>query len=59
MKGAGRILNGCQKGLKNITSSYGNHEKNIKFIRSGKMYKNGPRRMMIDDDACNQMPRRY
>ena len=32
----GRILNGCQKGLKNITSSYGDHEKNIKFITSGR-----------------------
>ena len=32
----GRILNGCQKGLQNITSSYGHHEKNIKFITSGR-----------------------
>ena len=33
---SGRILNGCQKGLQNITSSYGHHEKNIKFITSGR-----------------------
>ena len=32
----GRILNGCQKGLQNITSSYGHHEKNIEFITSGR-----------------------
>ena len=31
----GRILNGCRKGLKNITSRYGDHEKNIKFITRG------------------------
>ena len=33
----GRILNGCQKGLQNITSSYGHHEKNIEFITSGRV----------------------
>ena len=32
----GRILNGCEKGSKNITSSYGHHEKNIEFITSGR-----------------------
>ena len=32
----GRILNGCQKGLQNITSSYGHHKKNIEFITSGR-----------------------
>ena len=32
----GRILNGFQKGLQNITSSYGHHEKNIEFITSGR-----------------------
>ena len=30
------ILNGFQKGLQNITSSYGHHEKNIEFITSGR-----------------------
>ena len=32
----GRILNGCEKGSQNITSSYGHHEKNITFITSGR-----------------------
>ena len=32
----GRILNGCQKGSQNITSTYGHHEKNIEFITSGR-----------------------
>ena len=35
-KSIGRILNGCQKGSQNITSSYGHHEKNIEFITSGR-----------------------
>ena len=34
--GIGRILNGCEKGSQNITSSYGHHEKNITFITSGR-----------------------
>ena len=30
------IMHGCQKVLENITSGYGNHEKNIEFITSGR-----------------------
>ena len=31
-KAIGRILNGCEKGSQNITSSYGHHEKILHFV---------------------------
>ena len=34
-RSTGRILNGCQKGSQNITSSYGHHEKNISLRVAG------------------------
>ena len=55
----GRILNGCQKGLQNITSSYGHHEKNIEFITSGRRPRviNGHHEKNIEFITSGRRPR--